>query len=111
MSNIDSQHDYHPFRQSFLTNEAAIIALAANATELNALAAAAPAAALTAQLTTITCSSPGTPDYAIADLTATSPYGFASADEGQTVLKVIANLQIRLAEVEARLKTTLALIS
>lgn len=60
-------------------------------------------AALTAQLTTITCSAPGTPDYAIANLTASAPYGFVSADEGQSVLKVIANLQVRVAELEARL--------
>ena len=59
-------------------------------------------AANTAALTTITCSAPGTPDYAIANLTATTPYGFASADEGQTVLKVIANLQIRVAELETK---------
>lgn len=60
---------------------------------------------LTTQLTTITCSAPGTPDYAIADLTATSPYGFAAKDEGQTVLKVIANLQTRVSELETKLKT------
>lgn len=61
-------------------------------------------AALTAQDTTITHTAPGTPDYAIAALTQTSPFGFASGDEGHTVLKVIANLQVRLAEVEARLE-------
>jgi len=38
------------------------------------------------------------------DLTTTTPYGFAAKDEGNTVLKVIANLQARLAEVEARLE-------
>lgn len=61
--------------------------------------------ALTTQLTTITASDPGTPDYAIANLTQTSPYGFVSADEGQSLLKVIANLQTRLAELETRLST------
>lgn len=61
-------------------------------------------AALTAQITTITHTAPGTPDYAIQDLINTSAYGFASKDEGNTVLKVIANLQERLAEVEARLE-------
>jgi hypothetical protein len=61
-------------------------------------------AALTAQLTTITHTAPGTPDYAIQNLTTSSPYGFVSADEGNSVLKVIANLQTRLAEVEARLE-------
>lgn len=61
-------------------------------------------AALTAQLTTITHTAPGTPDYAIQNLTTTSPYGFVTADEGNSVLKVIANLQTRLAEVEAILE-------
>lgn len=61
-------------------------------------------AACTASLTVVTCSAPSTPDYAIADLTQTTPYGFASKDEGQTVLKVIANLQTRQNEIEAKLQ-------
>ena len=61
-------------------------------------------AALTAQLTTITHTAPGTPDYAIQNLTTTTPYGFVTADEGNSVLSVVANLQARLAEVEARLE-------
>lgn len=61
-------------------------------------------AALTAQLTTITHTAPGTPDYAIQNLTTSTPYGFVTADEGNTVLSVVANLQARLAEVEARLE-------
>lgn len=61
-------------------------------------------AALTAQLTTLTHTEPGTPDYAIQALTVTTPYGFVTADEGNSVLKAIANLQTRLAEVEARLE-------
>ena len=62
-------------------------------------------AALTAQLTTITpADAAGTPDYAIAAITNSSPYGFASAQEGITLLYVIQNLQTRLAEVEARLE-------
>lgn len=60
--------------------------------------------ALTAQLTTITHTEPGTPDYAIQNVTNSSPYGFVSADEANSVLKVIKNLQTRLAEVEARLE-------
>lgn len=60
-------------------------------------------AALTTQLTTITHTSPGTPDYAIQDLTNITPYGFATQDEGNTVLSVIRNLQLRVAELEARL--------
>ena len=61
-------------------------------------------AALTAQLTTITHTAPGTPDYAIQDLTNSSAYGFVTKDEGNSVLSVIANLQARLAQVEARLE-------
>ncbi len=63
-----------------------------------------PQAALTAQLTTITHHAPTTPDYAIQDLTTTTPYGFATQDEGESVLKVIANLQTRLADLEAKLQ-------
>jgi len=62
------------------------------------------ASALTAQLTTITASAPGTPDYAIQDLVAATGYGFVTADEGQSVLKVIANLQTRVSELETKLK-------
>lgn len=61
-------------------------------------------AALTTQLTTITSTAPGTPDYAVQDLTQTSPFGFVTKDEGNTVLSVIANLQTRVAELETRLK-------
>jgi hypothetical protein len=56
---------------------------------------------ITDELTTITHSAPSTPDYAIQDLTTTTPYGFVTADEGQTVLAVIANLQARVNELEA----------
>lgn len=62
-------------------------------------------AALTTQLTSITHTSPGAPDYAIQDLTNSSGYGFVTKDEGNTVLSVILNLQARLAQVEARLET------
>lgn len=55
-----------------------------------------------AALTTITHTSPGTPDYAIANVTSSSPFGFSTADEGNTVLSVIRNLQIRVADLEAR---------
>ena len=67
---------------------------------LNLAKATAPATALT----TITCSNTGTPDYDITDLTQTNPYGFVTADEGQTVLTVIKNLQTRLAELESKLQ-------
>jgi hypothetical protein len=62
-------------------------------------------AALTTQLTSITSTAPSTPDYAIQDLTQTTPFGFVTKDEGNSVLSVIANLQARLAQVESRLET------
>lgn len=55
---------------------------------------------ITGTLTTITSTSPGTADYAIQDLTTSSPYGFVSSNEAQTVLQVIANLQARVNELE-----------
>lgn len=62
-------------------------------------------AALTAQLTTLVpADAEGTPDYATAAITSTTPFGFASAQEAITVLYVVKNLQVRLAEVEARLE-------
>jgi len=61
--------------------------------------------ALTAQLTTITIAdAAGTPDYALQAVINTNAYGFASAAEAITTLYVIKNLQVRLAEVEARLE-------
>lgn len=62
-------------------------------------------AAMTAQLTTITpADAAGTPDYAIAAVTQTTPFGFSNAAEMITVLYVIKNLQTRLAEVEVVLE-------
>jgi hypothetical protein len=62
-------------------------------------------AALTAQLTTITpADAAGTPDYAIAAVTNSSPFGFSNAAEAITLLYVVANLQVRLQEVENRLE-------
>lgn len=55
---------------------------------------------LTDAETTITHTAPGTADYAIQNLTNSSPYGFVSQDEGNTVLQVIANLQTRVNEIE-----------
>ena len=60
-------------------------------------------ATLTAALTTITVVAAGTPDYAVQDVTAVTPFGFADAEEARSVLSVIRNLQIRLAQVEAKL--------
>lgn len=62
------------------------------------------ASALTTQLTTITHTAAGTPDYALQDLTNSGGFGFASKDEGNTLLAVVANLQARIAQVEAALE-------
>ena len=59
---------------------------------------------LTDELTTITFTAPGTPDYTIQNLTA-GGFGFVTADEGNTVLSVIANLQARVNELETKLVT------
>ena len=62
-------------------------------------------AALTTQLTTLTIAdAAGTPDYAIAAVTASSPYGFSNAAEIIATLYVIQNLQTRVSELETRLK-------
>ena len=69
--------------------------------------AAAPAigAALTAQLTSLTlANAEGTPDYAVQAVINTNSWGLASEQELITLLYVIRNLQVRLAEVEARLE-------
>lgn len=59
------------------------------------------ASAMTAALTTITFTEPATPDYAIQAPTNTSPYGFVTSDEARTMIKVVANLQTRVNELEA----------
>jgi hypothetical protein len=82
--------------------------LGASASELVAFHGATPTdqgAAMTAQLTTITpADAAGTPDYAIAAITNSSPFGFSNAAEAITLLYVVKNLQVRLLEVEAILE-------
>ncbi len=69
-------------------------------------------AALTAQLTSITIAdAEGTPDYAIQAVINTNAYGFAAAQEAITFLYVVQNLQVRLAQVEARLEALGAIAS
>ena len=63
-----------------------------------------PQAALTAQLTTLTHTAPAADDFAIQDLVQSGAWGFADHHEANTFLKVIANLQARIAELEARLQ-------
>jgi len=62
------------------------------------------ATALTTKLTQLNAKLPVSADYVIADLTQTLPFGFVSANEGQTVLTVIINLQKRVDELETRLQ-------
>jgi hypothetical protein len=58
-----------------------------------------------APLTTITpADAAGVPDYAIAAVTNSSPFGFSNAAEAITLLYVIQNLQRRVLDLEARLK-------
>lgn len=64
------------------------------------------ASALTTALASLTHTSPGTPDYAIQNLTTTSPFGFVTQDEGNTVLSVILNLQTRVNELEAAIDSS-----
>lgn len=60
--------------------------------------------ALTAALTALTHTAPSSPDYAIQDLINSSAYGFASKDEGNTVLSVIVRLNVRVTELETKLQ-------
>jgi hypothetical protein len=60
--------------------------------------------ALTTALTSMTATAPGTADYAIQNLTNSGGYGFATQDEGNTVLAVIINLQTRINELESKLQ-------
>lgn len=66
-----------------------------------------PLSSFTAQNTSITHTAPSTPDFAIQDLIDSgvgSAFGFATKDEGNTVLQVILNLQVRVLELENRLE-------
>lgn len=73
-----------------------------NKNVLRQLRGAVGTVAQTAALTTITpADAEGTPDYAIAAITNSTPYGFASAQEAISLLYVIKNLQERVLELEA----------
>jgi len=61
---------------------------------------------LTAAVTTITHDEPTTADYDYtSSVTNSSAYGLSSADEFKSLLKVVKNLQTRVNELEARLKS------
>ena len=59
--------------------------------------------ALTTALTGLTHSTASSADYAIAQLVQSTGFGFSTSDEGNTVLAVVANLQTRVTELEAKL--------
>ena len=84
------------------------ITVGQSASDLVGFHGAAPsdqAAALTAQLTTISIAdAAGTPDYAMQAVINTNAYGFASAAEAISFLYVVKNLQVRVAELEALLE-------
>ena len=61
-------------------------------------------AALTTALTTASSSAPVTPDYSIGGGTNSSAWGFSTQDELLSIMKVIANLQARVNELETKLK-------
>lgn len=58
---------------------------------------------LTDELTPLTSSAPGTPDYAIQDLVNAGGYGFVTLDEALTVLSVVKNINTRVNELETKL--------
>ena len=65
-----------------------------------------PGSSLTAAVTTITHDEPTTADYNYtSSVTNSSAYGLSSADEFKSLLKVVKNLQTRVNELEARLKS------
>jgi hypothetical protein len=62
-------------------------------------------AALTTALTTITHTLTASPDYAFAALASgTASFMFVNGDEAQSLLMVVQNIQVRMAELEARLE-------
>lgn len=72
------------------------------------LVAASAASAITADVVvdaSFTVPSVAVPDTAIQAVTGTSPFGFASADEGNSFLAIVKNLHTRVADLEARLVT------
>ena len=61
---------------------------------------------LTDELTTVTHTAPVTPDYAISapvDSSGGAAFGFANANEFNTLMSVVANLQTRVNELETKL--------
>lgn len=98
---------------STATNTAINTAVSTHESDASIHVANAPQAPLTTQLTTITHTAPGTPDFVIQDfldVSLTVGWAFANKDEANSVLQVIANLQTRVAELETKLQTLGALL-
>lgn len=64
------------------------------------IATNAPATEIVDELTTLTQAGTFTPDYAIQAITGSTPYGFASAAEGETVLSVVIRNAARIKAIE-----------
>lgn len=60
--------------------------------------------ALTTVETSLTFVNENTPDFALSSLTTTSSAGFATLDEAQAFVEVVANMQIRIGELETKLQ-------
>jgi hypothetical protein len=60
--------------------------------------------ATTAATTTLTYTVTGTPDYAVATVTNSTPFGFTTLDEAEAVLNTIKNLQTIVAELVTKLQ-------
>lgn len=60
--------------------------------------------ALTTGLTSLTSAGFGSGDYAVQALTSVSAFGFATKDEGETVVHTLINVQTRVDELETKLK-------
>ena len=60
--------------------------------------------AATTATTTLTYTVTGTPDYAVATVTNSTPFGFTTLDEAEAVLNTIKNLQTRVGELVTKLQ-------
>lgn len=60
--------------------------------------------ALTTAETTLTFVNENTPDFALSSVTTTTPAGFATLDEAQAFVEVVANMQARIGELETKLQ-------
>lgn len=69
-----------------------------------------PQTALTASVGTPTYTVTGTPAYAIATVTNTTPFGFATLNEAEGVVELIKSMHTRISELETKLQTAGVLV-